>query len=66
VAVPAGIGAALEVIQAQPVLELAVVVLDGLITNDKFCCVRRLGLSLTWWRRPLRCGDLFSKPMLPW
>jgi len=28
--------------------------LDGLITNDKFCCVRRLRLSLTWWRRPLR------------
>ena len=29
-------------------------VLDGLITNDKFCCVRRLRLSLTWWHRPLR------------
>jgi len=28
--------------------------LDGLITNDKFCCVRRVRLSLTWWRRPLR------------
>src|SRR5262249_9202679 len=27
---------------------------DGLITNDKFCCVRRLRLSLTWWHRPLR------------
>jgi hypothetical protein len=27
--------------------------LDGLIANDKFCCVRRLRLSLTWWRRPL-------------
>ena len=27
---------------------------DGLITNGKFCCVRRLQLSLTWWRRPLR------------
>jgi len=26
----------------------------GLITNGKFCCVRRLPLSLTWWRRPLR------------
>jgi hypothetical protein len=31
-----------------------VVELDGLITNGKFCCVRRLRLSLTWWRRPLR------------
>src|SRR5689334_10590156 len=28
--------------------------LDGLITNGKFCCVRRVRLSLTWWRRPLR------------
>jgi hypothetical protein len=27
---------------------------DGLITNGKFCCVRRVRLSLTWWRRPLR------------
>jgi hypothetical protein len=26
---------------------------DGLITNGKFCCVRRVRLSLTWWRRPL-------------
>jgi len=31
-----------------------VVSLDGLITNGKFCCVRRVQLSLTWWRRPLR------------
>ena len=28
--------------------------LDGLITNGKFCCVRRVQLGLTWWRRPLR------------
>ena len=28
--------------------------LDGLITNGKFCCVRRVQLSLTWWHRPLR------------
>ncbi len=27
---------------------------DGLITNGKFCCVRRVRLSLTWWHRPLR------------
>src|SRR5437588_1259783 len=31
-----------------------VVSLDGLITNGKFCCVRRVQLSLTWWHRPLR------------
>ena len=35
-------------------LQLEVGGLDGLITNGKFCCVRRLRLSLTWWRRPLR------------
>jgi hypothetical protein len=39
---------------AQDLLEEPEGVLDGLITNDKFCCVRRLQLSLTWWRRPLR------------
>ena len=27
---------------------------DGLIANGKFCCVRRVRLSLTWWHRPLR------------
>jgi hypothetical protein len=32
----------------------ALAVVDGLITNDKFCCVRRLRLSLSWWHRPLR------------
>jgi hypothetical protein len=53
-AVPAGVGAAFEVVQAQAGFQFAVVVLDGLITNGKFCCVRRLELSLTWWHRPLR------------
>src|SRR5262249_56911441 len=27
---------------------------DGLITTGKFCWVRRVQLSLTWWHRPLR------------
>jgi hypothetical protein len=36
------------------VLVGAEVLFDGLITNGKFCLVRRLRLSLTWWRRPLR------------
>ena len=31
-----------------------VILFDGLITNGKFCCVRQLRLSLTWWHRPLR------------
>jgi hypothetical protein len=43
-----------ELRSAQPGLQLTVAVFDGLITNGKFCCVRRLRLSLTWWRRPLR------------
>src|SRR5215216_3687119 len=29
-------------------------VVDGLITNGKFCCIRRVRLGLTWWHRPLR------------
>src|SRR5258708_27966770 len=61
VAVPAGVGAALEVVQGEAVLELAVVVLDGLITNDKFCCTRRERLSLSWWRKPLpQRGPVFQ------
>ena len=45
-AVPAKVGAAFEVAQAEAVLKFAVVVLDGLITNGKFCCVGRVRLSL--------------------
>ena len=54
VAADGEVGADLEVGPAQLVLDLLAALLDGLITNDKFCCVRRLQLSLTWWRRPLR------------
>ena len=54
VAADRDIGADLEVGPAQLVLDLLVALLDGLITNGKFCCVRRVRLSLTWWRRPLR------------
>ena len=35
-------------------LDLPVCAFDGLITDGKFCCVRRAELSLTWWRRPVR------------
>ena len=28
--------------------------LNGMITNDKFCCTRWGTLPLSWWRRPLR------------
>src|SRR6266511_983544 len=54
VVMPAAEAAALEVVQAEAVFEFAVVVLDGLITNGKFCCTRRVRLGLTWWHRPLR------------
>src|SRR2546430_5431079 len=54
VAADRDLGADLEVGPAEFVLDLLVTLFDGLITNGKFCCVRRLRLSLTWWRRPLR------------
>jgi len=54
VVVPAQEAAAFEVIQAKGALELPVVLLDGLITNGRFCCLRRVQLDLTWWHRPLR------------
>jgi len=41
-------------VQAGDLLGELVIFFDGLITNDKFCCVRRLQLSLSWWHRPLR------------
>jgi hypothetical protein len=28
--------------------------LDGMISNDKFCCTRWGALQLSWWRRPQR------------
>ena len=54
VAADGDVGADLEVGPAELVLDLLVALLDGLITNGKFCCVRRVRLSLTWSRRPLR------------
>jgi hypothetical protein len=54
VVVPTTEAGALEVVKTKAVFELAVVVLDGLITNGRFCCTRRVRLHLTWWHRPLR------------
>jgi hypothetical protein len=54
--VPAG---DLAFVQAGALFGLLVILFDGLITNDKFCCVRRLRLTLTWWRRPLRLRRSF-------
>ena len=41
-------------VQAGGLLAELVIFFDGLIANGKFCCVRRVRLSLTWWHRPLR------------
>jgi hypothetical protein len=35
-------------------LSTALLELNGMITNDKFCLTRRGALGLSWWRRPLR------------
>ena len=40
--------------QAQARFQLPVQELNGMITNDKFCCTRWGRLQLSWWRRPLR------------
>jgi hypothetical protein len=52
--VPGGPAADLVLVQAGQALSRLEVLLDGLITNGKFCCVRRVRLSLSWWHRPLR------------
>ena len=49
----AGRGAVAGLPTAEQLLRVLDRDLDGLITNGKFCCVRRVQLSLTWWRRPL-------------
>jgi hypothetical protein len=49
-----GIEADLGLVQPEAVLAELEALLDGLITNGKFCCVRRGRLALTWWHRPLR------------
>ena len=36
---------------------MRIAVLNGLITNDKFCLIRTQRLTLSWWRRPLRLRD---------
>jgi len=53
-AVPGGPAPDLVLVELGELLAGGEAFLDGLITNDKFCCVRRLRLSLTWWHRPLR------------
>jgi hypothetical protein len=52
--VPGAPAADLVLIQASKALAGRDGLLDGLITNGKFCCTRRVRLRLTWWHRPLR------------
>ena len=52
--VPGCPAADLVLVQAGQALAGLEVLFDGLITNGKFCCVRRARLSLSWWHRPLR------------
>ena len=40
--------------KAQPPFRVAKAGLNGMITNDKFCCTRWGKMPLSWWRRPLR------------
>src|SRR5438876_2537663 len=42
-----------EVFQAPVLFGIPEVQLNGMITNDKFCCTRWRQLQLSWWRRPL-------------
>ena len=49
-----GVEPGLALVQAEAALPELKALFDGLITNGKFCCVRRVRLSLGWWHRPLR------------
>ena len=53
-AVPGPPAADLVLVQAAQALAGLEALFDGLITNGKFCCTRRVRLGLTWWHRPLR------------
>jgi hypothetical protein len=44
----------IEVSQSQQAFDDVEGVLNGMITNDKFCVTRWGELQLSWWRRPLR------------
>jgi hypothetical protein len=44
----------LKVGQQQPLFAEPEEMLNGMITNDKFCLTRWGALELSWWRRPLR------------
>ena len=47
-------GLQLPLLNATPAFKALMIVLNGTITNDKFCMSRMGRLHLTWWRLPLR------------
>ena len=48
------LGSRLTVREAGELFAVAEEKLNGMITNDKFCCTRWDILPLSWWRRPKR------------
>jgi anti-sigma factor RsiW len=50
--VPASVFAYFIVIHPEFRFAFFEALLNGLITNDKFCCTRWGTLHLSWWRRP--------------
>ena len=49
--------ATLTAFQASQLFGFAMKLLNGTITNDKFCMTRWGRVELSWWRRPLRLRD---------
>jgi len=65
-AVPGGPRGDLSAVQPADLLRQLMILFDGLITNGKFCCVRWVQLSLTWWHRPLRLrGSALQGDVVP-
>jgi hypothetical protein len=50
--VPARVFADVIVVHPEFGFAFCKALLNGLITNDKFCCTRWDTLHLSWWRRP--------------
>src|ERR1700730_14210211 len=51
----------MALLQAAPRFHPTMKILNGTITNDKFCMSRRGRLQLSWWRLSLRARNAASK-----
>ena len=49
-------------LEAQVGLPVTKAMLNGMITNDKFCVTRWGELQLSWWRRPCGCDNRLIDP----